>query len=73
MQGQSNCNGGCLASWPAYTATKTTNLPANVTVITRSDGSKQYAYKGLPLYTFTGDASGQPTGDGISNFHIAKP
>lgn len=72
-QGVSNCTGSCLYSWPVYQATSSTNLPANVTVIKRSDGTKQYAYKGMPLYTFTGDSSGQVTGDGVSNFHIAKP
>lgn len=72
-QGVSNCTGSCLYSWPVYQATATSGLPANVTVITRSDGIKQYAYKGLPLYTFTADSSGQPTGDNVSNFHIAKP
>ncbi|HSX36850.1 MAG TPA: hypothetical protein VLG13_01885 [Patescibacteria group bacterium] len=72
--GVSNCTGGCLASWPIYDASNApATLPANVTVITRSDGGKQYAYKGLPLYTFSGDSSGQVTGDGISNFHLAKP
>lgn len=73
-QGKSNCEGSCLYSWPVYSAAHAPgNLPANVSVITRSDGSKQYAYKGLPLYTFTGDSRGQVTGDGISNFHVAKP
>src|SRR5665213_3370000 len=50
--GISNCSGGCLSAWPAYSPTSTSaSLPANVTIITRSDGTKQYAYKGLPLYT----------------------
>jgi len=72
--GKSNCSGSCLYSWPVYDASKApATLPANVTVITRDDGSKQYAYKGLPLYTFTSDSSGQPTGDGVSDFHLAKP
>lgn len=72
--GVSNCSGSCLYSWPVYQATSSTSsLPANVTIITRSDGTKQYAYKGMPLYTFSGDSSGQVTGDGVSNFHIAKP
>lgn len=72
--GVSNCSGSCIASWPVYQATSSsTSLPANVTVITRSDGSKQYAYKGLPLYTFSGDSVGQATGDGVSNFHLTKP
>jgi predicted lipoprotein with Yx(FWY)xxD motif len=71
--GVSNCSGSCVANWPIYQASSTTSLPANVTVIKRSDGTSQYAYKGMPLYTFTGDSSGQVTGDGVSNFHVAKP
>lgn len=71
--GISNCSGACVANWPIYQASSTTSLPSNVTVIKRSDGTSQYAYKGLPLYTFTSDSSGQVTGDGVSNFHITKP
>lgn len=71
--GTSNVSGSLLASWPAYQATSTSSLPANVTVIKRSDGTSQYAYKGLPLYTFVGDSSGQVTGDGVADFHVAKP
>ena len=71
--GVSNCTDSCLYSWPIYTADASATLPANVTVITRSDGSKQYAYKGLPLYTFSGDSVGQVTGDNVSGFHVAKP
>ncbi|HEX5448101.1 MAG TPA: hypothetical protein VFW90_02785 [Candidatus Saccharimonadales bacterium] len=72
-QGVSNCSGSCLYDWPIYPVLSSSSLPANVTVITRSDGTKQYAYKGLPLYTFTSDSAGQVTGDNVSNFHIAKP
>lgn len=71
--GVSNCTGQCLVDWPAYVAATTTNLPANVTVITRSDGGKQYAYKGMPLYTFISDVGGHVTGDGVGSFHVAKP
>jgi predicted lipoprotein with Yx(FWY)xxD motif len=72
--GKSNCSGSCLYSWPIYDASNApSTLPTNVTVITRSDGSKQYAYKGLPLYIFSGDSAGHVTGDGVSDFHIAKP
>lgn len=73
QQGISNCSGICLYDWPIYEATTTTSLPANVTVITRADGKQQYAYKGLPLYTFTQDAPGQIMGNNVSNFHVAKP
>jgi predicted lipoprotein with Yx(FWY)xxD motif len=72
--GVSNCTGSCLTTWPTYKATSTTNLPTNVTIITRSDGGTQYAYKGMPLYYYTGDtAAGMVTGDGVNDFHAAKP
>ena len=72
--GVSNCSGSCLYSWPIYAATTSSaSLPAQVTIITRSDGGTQYAYKGMPLYTFNGDSAGQVTGDNVSNFHLAKP
>ena len=72
--GVSNCTGECASAWPPYTATSQSNLPANITVITRSDGSKQYAYKGKPLYTFTSDSNpGDVTGDGVNGFNLATP
>lgn len=74
--GVSNCSGGCLAAWPAYTsgATAQGTFPANISVITRSDGSKQFAYKGMPLYYYAKDkAAGDITGDGVGNvWHIVK-
>ena len=72
--GVSNCTGSCIANWPAYAPTSTSaTLPTNVTIISRSDGTKQYAYKGLPLYTFSSDPAGQVTGNGVANFSVAKP
>jgi predicted lipoprotein with Yx(FWY)xxD motif len=73
--GVSNCTGSCLASWPAYQDKgSTTGLPTNVSTIKRTDnGEIQYTYKGMPLYTFAGDSQGQVTGNGVSNFTVAKP
>jgi predicted lipoprotein with Yx(FWY)xxD motif len=48
----------------------------NYTIITRDDGSKQWAYKGKPLYTFAKDQkAGDITGDGFLNgaWHLAQP
>lgn len=73
--GVSNCTGTCAANWPPYTsgATAESKLPTDVSVITRADGSKQLAWKGMPLYYFASDASaGQITGDGVGGFHLAK-
>jgi len=65
--GVSTCIGACLKLWPAYIATSAaTNVPANVTVITRTDGIKQYAYKGMPLYYDSADKkAGDTLGQGL--------
>lgn len=59
---------------PYLTAAPTT-LPANVTIITRSDGSMQFAYKGTPLYYYSGDTkAGDTNGDGFNGiWHIVTP
>jgi len=62
--GVSNCTGACLKAWPVYVATSEANLPANVTVIKRSDGTMQYSWKGMPLYYFAKDGD---TGDAYGN------
>lgn len=73
--GVSNCTGSCLVAWPIYTsgAVSQGTFPTNISVITRSDGSKQFAWKGMPLYYFTGDKkAGDITGDNLESFHIIK-
>jgi len=73
--GTSNCTGSCLANWPAYQDNgSTSNLPTNFSTSKRADnGQTQYAYKGMPLYTFVGDTNGQMTGNGVSDFTVAQP
>ena len=46
----------------------------NYTIIARDDGSKQWAYKGKPLYTFAKDQkAGDMTGDGFNGvWHVVK-
>lgn len=76
-QGVSKCYDACVSLWPAYTsgATAQSHFPANITVITRTDGSKQFAWKGLPLYYYKNDTkTGDITGDGVGGvWHIIKP
>ncbi len=73
----SNCYNGCAKAWPPYTSGATTQsqFPVNITVITRTDGSKQFAWKGMPLYYYATDAkAGDITGDGVNGvWHIIKP
>jgi predicted lipoprotein with Yx(FWY)xxD motif len=74
--GKSNCNGQCLANWPALAAAADAKPSGDWTVVTRDDGSKQWAYKGKPLYTFVKDAKpGDTAGEGMANnnWHAAQP
>ena len=72
--GKSACNGPCATNWPPLMATGDAKDSGDWTVVTRDDGSKQYAYKGKPLYTWSKDAKpGDKTGDGVNNvWHTAK-
>jgi len=74
--GKSACNGPCVTNWPVLKAEASDQPSGNYTIITRDDGSKQWAYKGKPLYTFAKDQKvGDITGDGFLNgaWHLAQP
>ncbi|MCY1275764.1 Secreted repeat [compost metagenome] len=73
--GKSNCNGQCAANWPPLAASAGAEGNEDWTVVTRDDGSLQWAYYGRPLYTFVQDKQpGDTTGDGkMDVWHIAKP
>lgn len=74
--GASSCNAACAVSWPPFAAKADDRTQGDYTVITRDDGSKQWALKGRPLYTWSKDAkAGDKTGDGMLNnaWHVAKP
>ena len=47
--GKSVCNGTCANVWPALSAPADAKPSGDWTVVTRDDGSKQWAYKGRPL------------------------
>jgi predicted lipoprotein with Yx(FWY)xxD motif len=62
---KSSCNGMCLMNWPALKAEASDKDAGDWKVITRDDGSKQWAYKGKPLYYFVMDsAPGDKKGEG---------
>jgi predicted lipoprotein with Yx(FWY)xxD motif len=76
MDGKSACNGPCATNWPGLKAEASDAAGDGYTVIARDDGSKQWAYKGKPLYTFAKDTKpGDVTGDGFLNgaWHLATP
>lgn len=74
--GKSVCNGPCAANWPPFTAAADAQASGSYSVVIRDDGSRQWAYNGRPLYTWTKDAKpGDITGDGFLNgaWRIAQP
>jgi predicted lipoprotein with Yx(FWY)xxD motif len=72
--GKSTCNDKCAVNWPPFTAGADAKPSGDYTVVTRDDGSKQWAYKGKPLYTWIKDkAPGDTTGDNVGGtWHVVK-
>lgn len=55
---KSACNDNCAKAWPPLAAAADAKDAGDWTVVTRDDGSKQWAYKGKPLYTYAKDTAG---------------
>lgn len=73
--GKSACNGPCAGNWPPLSvATGERPTGGDWSVVTRDDGSKQWAYKSRPLYFWSGDQKpGDTTGDGFNGvWHVAQ-
>jgi len=76
VPGKSNCNGQCAANWPPLKADGIGQASGDWSIITRDDGTKQWAYEGKPLYTWAKDQKpGDTTGNGVNNnaWHVANP
>jgi predicted lipoprotein with Yx(FWY)xxD motif len=70
--GKSTCNAGCATNWPPLAAAADAKDDGDWTVVTRDDGSKQWAYKGKPLYTFARDTAGAPATGVSAAWPLAK-
>ena len=72
--GKSVCNGGCAKNWPPLAASASAHPRGSWSVIVRDDGSRQWAYKGKPLYLWVKDQKpGDATGDGFRGvWHVAR-
>ena len=68
----SNCYDTCATNWPPYAAKKDDKMEKDWSMVTRKDGSLQWAYDDKPLYFFHADkAKGDKTGDGMMGiWHI---
>ena len=73
--GKSVCNDQCAKNWPPVMAKDNAKPEGDYTIIERDDGTRQWAYKGMPLYTFIKDkAPGDQSGDNVRDvWHIVKP
>ena len=72
---QSACTGDCAATWPPALLPEGSELGENYTLFRREDGTMQIAYKGRPLYLYSGDTRvGDTNGDGIGGlWSVARP
>jgi len=72
--GDSDCNGSCAEIWPPLFADLGAIATGNYSIISRDDGSRQWAYLGAPLYFFVNDAdSSDVNGDQVGDiWHLAR-
>lgn len=71
--GKSNCYDTCATNWPPLKAEMGAQPDGDFTVVERTDGTAQWAYKGKPLYLWVKDTKpGDMTGDGVNDvWHTA--
>jgi predicted lipoprotein with Yx(FWY)xxD motif len=72
--GKSACNGPCAALWPPAMAAAGAKAEGDFTIVTRDDGTMQWAYKGKPLYHYSIDKkAGDMMGDKFRDvWHVVK-
>ena len=75
VPGKSNCKGKCATAWPPVMAGASAKATGKLSIITRDDGSKQWAYGKMPLYGWFKDKkTGDVTGDGRGGvWHVVYP
>lgn len=70
--GKSNCNGPCLALWPAVPVADAPSASHDFGSIQRDDGTQQLTYKNRPVYYFIKDKKpGDANGDNVKGvWHV---
>ncbi|MBU1307387.1 MAG: hypothetical protein KKF33_17935 [Alphaproteobacteria bacterium] len=71
--GVTNCYDKCAINWPPLLADAAAKPEGDFTLVDRTDGSKMWAYKAMPLYFWKDDMkAGDITGDGVGGvWHLA--
>jgi predicted lipoprotein with Yx(FWY)xxD motif len=63
--GKSTCTGDCARAWPPAVAAPSATQDGDWSLVDHADGTRQWAYRGAPLYRFADDkAIGDANGDG---------
>lgn len=72
--GKSNCYDKCAVNWPPFAVDTGAMAEGDYTIVDRTDGTKMWAYKGMPLYHWIKDTKpGDTTGDGFGGvWHVVK-
>lgn len=72
--GESACSGICAETWPPYAAPRDATASGAFSIIERRDGGRQYAYRGRPLYYWSGDdKAGEAKGEGMQGvWHVVR-
>jgi predicted lipoprotein with Yx(FWY)xxD motif len=73
--GKSVCNGPCANNWPPLFAADPAPARGDWSIVTRDEGTKQWAWKGKPLYYWARDQKpGDRSGDGVNGvWRLARP
>jgi len=72
--GKPMCEADCLKEFTPYAAARGAAPSGDWTVVTRADKTRQWAYQGLPLYTYNGkDPRGEPSQGGLSTTGAENP
>ncbi|AVP58241.1 COG4315 family predicted lipoprotein [Pulveribacter suum] len=74
-QGMSACSDQCAVNWPPLAVAPAAKPMGDYTIVTRADGTRQWAYKGQPLYYFVKDSrAGDMAGEGVGgNWRTVRP
>ncbi|HEY2054475.1 MAG TPA: hypothetical protein VGH14_11125 [Solirubrobacterales bacterium] len=73
------CTGSCLKLWPPLLVAAGTKPkgPVKLGTIKRPEGKTQVTFKGMPVYTFSGDSKkGEANGEGLKDvgvWHAVTP
>jgi predicted lipoprotein with Yx(FWY)xxD motif len=69
--GKTACTGDCLKTWKPLAAPADAKSSGFWQVVARDDGSKQWALRGKPLYTYAGDSKpGDAKGTAVDSWHF---